>query len=125
MQPNPSPMFTRRAEAFGALLKARRTELGLTQRALAKDAGLVHDTYIVEMEKGRRKPSRAQLDRLCVVLGFDRDDAHAMLGLIPTDIEEAWMRDVKFREEVRCMLDPYYRLVRHAGVFAGDSWDPR
>lgn len=99
MQPNPSPMFTRRAEAFGALLKARRTELGLTQRALAKDVAMA--PCISEIEQGKRKPSRAQLDRLCAVLGFDGDEAHALLGLIPLDVEAAWMGSGWLRDMVR------------------------
>lgn len=51
------------AVAFGARLRQVRTELGLTQEALAEAAGL-HPTFISNVERGYRVPSVPTLLKL-------------------------------------------------------------
>ena len=64
-------MATRRsavAKAFGAVLRGRRTDAGLTQEALAARCGL-HATYISQLERGLKTPSLAVLVDLASELG--------------------------------------------------------
>lgn len=50
-------------ELNGLKLKMKRMEKGLTQQQLAEKLGL-HRQYITAIEKGRRKPSVATLERI-------------------------------------------------------------
>jgi two-component system response regulator len=53
---------------FGAEVKRRRTELGLSQEELAERADL-HRTYVSDVESGKRNPSLASIQRLAGALG--------------------------------------------------------
>lgn len=53
---------------FGRAVKARRTELGLSQFALSTRTG-IHTTYISEVETGKKNPSLVKVDALA--LGLD------------------------------------------------------
>jgi ribosome-binding protein aMBF1 (putative translation factor) len=55
------------APAIAKLVSSRREELGLSQRELAKRAGLSH-TVISRIESGEHSPSRKTLERLADVL---------------------------------------------------------
>lgn len=55
------------APAIAKLVYSRREELGLSQRELAKRAGLSH-TVISRIESGEHSPSRKTLERLADVL---------------------------------------------------------
>jgi transcriptional regulator with XRE-family HTH domain len=59
-----SPAFQ---HALGAAVKARRSELGLTQEQLANDTDL-HQRWISNVETGKRNPSYASLRRLATGL---------------------------------------------------------
>lgn len=48
---------------FGAGVKVRRRELGLTQDDLAEKAGM-HRTNLAEMERGTRSPSLRSVEKL-------------------------------------------------------------
>ena len=50
------PVDDRRVRAFGAAVRSRREELGLSQEALGYRAGL-HRTFISDIERGRRNPT--------------------------------------------------------------------
>ena len=69
---------TKRQVEFGARVKGRREELGLSQEALALRAG-INRTYIASLESGRRNPS---LDLICrLARGLDIDAAELVEGL--------------------------------------------
>jgi transcriptional regulator with XRE-family HTH domain len=61
-----SPAFQ---HALGLAVKARRSELGLTQEQLANDTDL-HQRWISNVETGKRNPSYASLRRLAAGLGL-------------------------------------------------------
>ena len=65
------------APAFQAVLglavKARRTELEITQEQLANDTGL-HQRWISNVETGKRNPSYASLRRLAAGLGLSTSE---------------------------------------------------
>ena len=52
---------------FGAEVKRRRTQLGISQEQFAERANL-HRTYISDVEAGKRNPSLASIERLAVAL---------------------------------------------------------
>jgi transcriptional regulator with XRE-family HTH domain len=56
--------------AFGARVRRRRLELGLTQEALAERAGL-HRTYIGMVERGDRNPTLGNQLRIARALQTD------------------------------------------------------
>src|SRR5438445_9659219 len=53
---------------FGAEVKRRRNELGISQEKLAERADL-HRTYVSDVEAGKRNPSLASIQRLAMGLG--------------------------------------------------------
>ena len=53
---------------FGAVIRKRRTSLGVSQEEFADQAGL-HRTYISLVERGLRNPSLTVIERLAVALG--------------------------------------------------------
>lgn len=60
------------AAALGARVRARRRALGLSQRALARRAG-VTDAFVSSIELGERMPSLDTLVRLCEPLRLSLD----------------------------------------------------
>src|SRR5260370_26833180 len=75
-------------QTFGAVLRARRREAGLTQRELAERAGLDF-TYIRKSETDRVPPPAADtVVLLCVVLGVRPEELLALTGKIPSDVQE-------------------------------------
>lgn len=71
----PSP-----TRAFGARVRERRAELGLTQERLAEIAGL-HPTYISGIERGMRNVALINIVRIADALEIDPADLVA--GLRP------------------------------------------
>lgn len=69
------------AAEFGQRLRARRTELGLSQMALADQVGL-HFTYVSSVERGERNISLENIVRLADTLGTD--PGQLIAGLKPT-----------------------------------------
>jgi two-component system response regulator len=55
-------------KTFGAEVKRRRTDLGISQEELAERASL-HRTYVSDVEAGKRNPSLASIHRLASALG--------------------------------------------------------
>lgn len=75
---------TRRLDAaskFGQRVRARRTELGLSQMALADQVGL-HFTYVSSVERGERNISLENIVRLATALQVDPGEL--VTGLAPT-----------------------------------------
>src|SRR5437660_2273058 len=55
-------------KGFGAEVKRRRIQLGISQEKLAERANL-HRTYVSDVEAGKRNPSLASIQRLAMGLG--------------------------------------------------------
>ncbi len=70
------------AVEFGQRVRARRSELGLSQMALAEKVGL-HFTYVSSVERGERNISLENILRLSVALEVDPGDL--VRGLVPSD----------------------------------------
>jgi transcriptional regulator with XRE-family HTH domain len=68
------------ARAFGERVRSRREELGLSQEALADQAG-IHWTFLGQVERGRRNLSLHNL--LKVAAGLGVDPADLVRGLRP------------------------------------------
>ena len=60
-------------ERFAANLRARRASMGLSQEALADEAGL-HRTYVGSVERSERNISIDSMERLAIALGLDIAD---------------------------------------------------
>jgi len=75
---------------FGLVIRSRRRELGLTQRALAEQVG-VSRQWIVEVEKGKPRAEAGLLLRALRVLGIrlvvDSGDRDRPEGAPPLDID--------------------------------------
>src|SRR6266536_2565827 len=67
-------------KGFGAEVKRRRVQLGMSQEKLAERANL-HRTYVSDVEGGKRNPSLASIQRLTLALG-------ASLGAIFASVED-------------------------------------
>ena len=61
---------TPRQREFGDRIRSRRQKLGLSQEALALQAG-INRTYIGSLEAGERNPSLDNIARLALALGVD------------------------------------------------------
>lgn len=72
MSPAAKHKFSTRLR-FAKNLRLRRLELGLSQEALADQAGL-HRTYIGSVERGERNISIDSMTRLALALGLDLVD---------------------------------------------------
>lgn len=60
-------------QRFARNLKAKRTDLGMSQEVLAEEAGL-HRTYIGSVERAERNVSIDGMERLAKALGLDIAD---------------------------------------------------
>jgi transcriptional regulator with XRE-family HTH domain len=69
------------AVEFGKRVRARRTELGLSQMALADVTGM-HFTYVSSVERGERNISLENILRLASALRIDA--AELVQGLRPS-----------------------------------------
>ena len=65
--------------AIGTRLKQQRTELGLTQAGLAREAG-VSPRFLVQLEKGEGNISVQRLHAVCAVLGLSLERLFQGLG---------------------------------------------
>jgi len=72
-------------KGFGAEVKRRRIQLGISQEKLAERANL-HRTYVSDVEAGKRNPSLASIQRLTLALG-------ASLGAIFASVEDGKKTD--------------------------------
>ncbi len=65
--------------AFGRAVRRRRTELGLSQEALAERANL-HRTYVADIERGVRNVSLYNIQKLSRALELSVPELFASLG---------------------------------------------
>ena len=59
-----------RCVAFGLAVRKFRTDLGLSQEALAAEVN-IHRTYIGGIERGERNPTLTMIHRLAAELGVE------------------------------------------------------
>jgi transcriptional regulator with XRE-family HTH domain len=69
-------------ERFGLAVRTRREELGLNQEALAEAAGF-HRTYLSDVERGARNPSRVVIERFAAALKLSLAELFARVGSGP------------------------------------------
>lgn len=72
------PPINPTAQAFGARVRARRAELGLSQEAAAHACG-VHWTYLGQVERGQRSPRVENILRFAS--GLDTTPGQLLDGL--------------------------------------------
>jgi transcriptional regulator with XRE-family HTH domain len=61
---------------FGAAVKSRRYEIGISQEALAERAGL-HRTYVADIERGARNLALENIEKLALGLEISISDLFA------------------------------------------------
>lgn len=72
--------------AIGIFLKNKRLEAGYTQKRLAQESGLKHDSVICRLETGLQKPSWEELGNISMVLkNFHPFEALKVAGFITDD----------------------------------------
>jgi len=69
MEPDLSQISARAREEIGERIRRRRKELGLTQAALAKTAG-VNQGYLSQIERGQATPRQRTVDALSIALNL-------------------------------------------------------
>ena len=68
--PTPATPLSTATKAFGQRVRTRRTELQLSQEALATAAGL-HWTFVGQVERGRRNLTLHNILKLAAALRLD------------------------------------------------------
>src|SRR5262245_29305744 len=75
-------------ETFGAVLRSKRRDSGISQRELAKRVG-VDFSYISKIENDHLPPPAADtIVKICEVLGNEPDELLALTGKISTQVQE-------------------------------------
>ena len=67
---------------FGAAVKKRRYEIGISQEALAERAGL-HRTYVADIERGSRNVALENIERLALALDTSISHLFGKYGIDP------------------------------------------
>ena len=70
MSENPKPPVSEATRVFGARVRERRHDLGLSQERLAERAGL-HWTFVGQVERGQRNLTLHNIIKLANALGLD------------------------------------------------------
>lgn len=78
-QPAGKPPLSTVTALFGARVRERRLQLGLSQESLADRCGL-HWTYVGQVERGQRNISLHNIVRLAAALGTDPGELVKELG---------------------------------------------
>lgn len=105
-----------RAQAFGVMLKARRTAAGLPQDALATRLG-VSRPYLSHLEHGQYLPSPSVLTKLARCLHVPIDDLYALTGYLPTTDLPSFgpylrAKHPDWPESVWQELEDYYEFIK-------------
>ncbi len=79
-RPAGKPPLSSATAEFGSRVRERRTELGLSQEALA-DSCELHWTYIGQVERGQRNLTLHNVIRIAEALGVDPGELVAGLAL--------------------------------------------
>lgn len=97
----------------------RRREKGLTQAALAKLVGKDR-SYITQIERGQRWPSRGTLISILGALDVDPADAIKTLHLVENEDMDRMLRFLELLEEVKHDIPPE-RFAEFAQIFQSPS----
>ena len=88
-----APTFAERRlelhEHVGCAIRARRLELGVGLKSLARAAG-VSPSHLSRVENGKARPSAELLERVAERLGMDTEGTLAMAGFLPEDLKHAF-----------------------------------
>ena len=68
---------------FGRVLRAKRKEVGLSQEALALEAGIDRN-FVSLMERGLNQPSLSTIFKICKALNLDPSD---LMGAIQVELK--------------------------------------
>jgi HTH-type transcriptional regulator, competence development regulator len=73
---------------FGSRLRELRKQAGMSQRDVAKKAG-IDFTYLSKIESGSLAPPREdKIINIAVILNADKDELITLAGKIPSDLSE-------------------------------------
>lgn len=89
--------------AMGDIIRTRRTELGISQRSMARTLGISHP-YLAQVEQGKngiKDPARIQL--IADTLRLDVDTLHLARGDVPPDILQILLERPQLIQAVRTM----------------------
>jgi transcriptional regulator with XRE-family HTH domain len=87
-------------QTLGALVKEKRQERGIYQRALAEALG-IDNTTISKIENDALPISEELIVRLAAVLEIDPDEALAAAGRVAADVVEILARKPELVKEIR------------------------
>ncbi len=87
-------------DEFGPSLRAARLARGLSQKRLAKLAGIAYG-FVSQLERGERSPSSVVAGRLVDVLGLHGDAAAAMLAVGVEGVGHAAARQLPYVNRAR------------------------
>ena len=74
-------------EKFGAFIRQKREEKGLSLRDMAKKIK-VSPTFLSKVETEDWKPGEEKLRKIAEVIGCDADDLLARAGRVPSELSE-------------------------------------
>ena len=89
--------------SFGERLRRWRKGKGLSQRALAREAG-IDFTYVSKVENdvpGFESPSEEALTRMARALDVDADEMITRAGKVPSDVRRILVDDFSLVKEIR------------------------
>lgn len=104
---------------FGQALRQLRQKAGVTQRELATSIG-VDFSYISKIENDRMPPPAADtIVTICKTLNEPPEQLLALVGKIPTDVEEAIAKNASSQEFLReaqlmKLTDSEWKKIRSA-----------
>lgn len=103
--------------AFGEFVRAQRKLAQVSQRHLAKMAG-VSDSYLSQLERGHYRPSAQVVKALAQAFGMKPEQLYTMLGFFDADdsgeavsVEQAIQLDERLAPEQKDTLIRVYRSL--------------
>ncbi len=103
--------------AFGEFVRAQRKLAQVSQRHLAKAAG-VSDSYLSQLERGHYRPSAQVVKALAQAFGMKPEQLYTMLGFFDADdsgdevsVEQAIRLDERLAAEQKDTLIRVYRSL--------------
>lgn len=81
-------------KTLGEYIKAKRDEMGLSAKELAKGAG-ISDVHVIYIEKGKRRPTFDVVMRILRALNADVQEFLQETGYLPANIELAGFKKLR------------------------------